>query len=121
MKSCSFEASIMLHGEFRNARVAFLKALSDETRLEILEALSARKEMTVSEICATLGKDQSNVSHHLACLRNCGVVTTRRDGKYVYYALNGRKRVGKILDLTDAHVREVLDRILACDVVGWPE
>lgn len=108
----------MLDRDFTRAKVALLNALADETRLEILDFLQRRKEATVSEILKEVGREQSAISHHLSCLRSCGLVSTRRHGRFMYYSLNGKARVSKILDLTDRHVSEVLEGILACRVVG---
>ena len=104
----------MLAGDFNQARATLLKALGDETRLEILRWLQREKELNVTEVCERVGKEQSNVSHHLTCLRNCGLVSTKRDGKKVYYRLNGEERVGQILGLIDEHVAQVMVDILAC-------
>lgn len=62
------------------------RALGDETRLRILEALTAG-ESTVSEL--TLGVDvgQSLMSHHLRILREAGLVTDRRTGRWIYYSI----------------------------------
>jgi DNA-binding transcriptional ArsR family regulator len=100
------------------AMSSFFKALGDQSRLRVLEALRERGEMGVSELVALLGRDQGRVSHHLACLRNCGLVKTRREGRYVLYSLNGKERVETILATADTHVRDVLEKILACEVVG---
>lgn len=100
----------------RRAAILLLKAIAEENRLAILEALQERGEMNVSGICQATGIDISGISHHLACLKNCGLVGVRRDGKFLYYALNGQSRVGKVLDLVHAHVRDVKDGILACDI-----
>ena len=72
----------------RNARQAsdFLKALSHEHRLMIL-CLLMQKERTVSELEEMLGIRQSNVSQQLQRLRGERLVSTRREGKQVYYIL----------------------------------
>lgn len=108
----------MLDRDFTRARIALLNALADETRLQIMDFLQRRREATVSEIQKNVKREQSAISHHLACLRSCGLVSTRRHGKYIHYSLNGKDRVSKILDLTDKHVSEVLEGILACREVG---
>jgi DNA-binding transcriptional ArsR family regulator len=71
-----------------NAREAsdFLKALAHESRLLILCAL-CEGEKSVSELEEFLGERQSTVSQHLARLRFDGMVTTRRDGKVIYYSV----------------------------------
>ncbi len=74
----------MLH----NARLAseFLKALSHETRLLLLCLLS-EKERSVTELENALSLRQATVSQQLGRLRLDGLVTTRREGKTVYYSI----------------------------------
>lgn len=100
------------------ARLLLLKAVAEENRLAILEALRRRGEMNVSQICDATGIDISTISHHLTCLKNCGLVATRREGKYLHYALNGQSRVGKLLELVQAHVDDVREGILACEITA---
>ncbi len=107
----------MLDRDLYNAKCALLRALSDETRIRILEELRRKKRLTVSEICEKLGRDQSSISHHLSCLRSCGLVSTEKEGRFMVYSLNGRERVAKILELVDEHVKESLEAILRCEVV----
>lgn len=102
----------------REAALVFLKAIAEENRLAILDALRERGEMAVSEICDAVRIDISGISHHLTCLKNCGLVNVRREGKFLYYSLNGQSRVGKILDLVHAHVQDVKEGILSCDVAA---
>lgn len=63
------------------------KALSDPTRREILRLLGKR-EMTVGEIVDQFSMSQPSISRHLAVLRQAGLVTARRDGQNVVYALD---------------------------------
>lgn len=62
-------------------------ALSDETRLEIVEMLS-HGERCVCELMSSLEAAQSRLSFHLKTLKDAGLVTDRRDGRWVYYTLN---------------------------------
>ena len=62
------------------------RALGDETRLRVLEAL-VDGERCVSDLMDVLGLGQSLVSHHLRTLRQAGLVTAERDGREVYYAI----------------------------------
>ncbi len=98
------------------ARVRFFRALGDETRIAIMNALKKNGRMTVTEICSAVKKEQSNVSHHLACLRNCGIVRVKKNGKNAAYSLRNSEVV-KILHLVDGHVKGALESILACEVV----
>ena len=66
--------------------VALFHSLSDPTRLAILERL-ADGEARVVDLTGVLGAAQSTVSAHLACLRECGLVTGRPEGRQVFYSL----------------------------------
>ena len=66
--------------------VQLFRALADETRLRILNLL-ARGELCVCEIEHALVIGQSKASRHLAYLRNAGLVTDRREGPWMYYAV----------------------------------
>src|SRR4051794_27183054 len=61
-------------------------ALSDKTRLRILGMMRER-EVTVGEFTDVLGESQPKISRHLAYLRTAGLVSTRRDGKWIYYGI----------------------------------
>ena len=65
----------------------FLKALGDPVRLNIIRALQGGA-MSVSDLCVLLEMEMANVSHHLRVLYHAKLVTTERDGKYIYYHLN---------------------------------
>ena len=76
---------------------SFLKALSHEGRLMILCHLVSG-EKSVSELEELLGSRQAAVSQQLARLRIEGLVSTRRDGKAIYYSI-GDQRVGRMVSL----------------------
>ncbi|MBG0818553.1 metalloregulator ArsR/SmtB family transcription factor [Planomonospora sp. ID82291] len=65
---------------------ALFHSLSDETRLRIVARL-ARGEARVVDLTGELGLAQSTVSKHLACLRDCGLVGYRAEGRQSFYAL----------------------------------
>ena len=67
--------------------VALFHALSDETRLEIIELLR-KGERCVCELTDTLDAAQSRLSFHLRVLKDAGVVSDRKDGRWVYYELD---------------------------------
>jgi ArsR family transcriptional regulator len=60
------------------------KALADETRLKIFEAISATKRMTCGEIVSMRGVTPPTVSHHLKILTEAGLIACRREGQFVY-------------------------------------
>ena len=67
---------------------SLFRLLSDKTRLSILLKL-AEGERNVTTLCEELNLPQPTVSHHLALLRMSSIVGNRRNGKQVFYALNG--------------------------------
>lgn len=68
--------------------VDFAKAIADETRQKIMSLLCCRW-MNVGEVVEALGGvTQPTVSHHLAVLRQAGLVNIRPEGKQTYYSLN---------------------------------
>lgn len=69
--------------------VGLFRLLSDKTRLNILMIL-AKGERNVSSLCEELSLPQPTVSHHLGLLRTKNLISNRRNGKQVFYGLNGR-------------------------------
>lgn len=67
--------------------VEFCKALSDETRQSILKMLQ-RREMSVGEVVEAFNISQPTISHHLNVLKNVGLVTSRKEGKQIFYSIN---------------------------------
>lgn len=88
-----------------HARVC--KAIADPKRLMIINELGDR-ELSVSDLCESLDLPQSNVSQHLAVLRERGVVSSRRVGTSVLYSLRGTKVIQAV-----ALLREFLAEDLA--------
>lgn len=76
-------------------------ALSDKTRLRLL-ALMADGEVPVGFLADRLGESQPKTSRHLAYLRNAGLVSARRDGKWIYYSIArpADPAVARILSVT---------------------
>lgn len=68
----------------------FFKAFSDETRLRILQLL-LKGELCICELMEVLNLPQSNVSRHMAYLKNAGLVDDRREAVWVYYSLTEPK------------------------------
>jgi len=63
------------------------RALGDETRLRLIERLR-EGEQCVCDLTDELGASQSRLSFHLKALKDAGIVTDRKEGRWVYYALN---------------------------------
>lgn len=68
------------------AAEALFHSLSDRTRLRIVQRLAAA-ELRVTDLVAELELPQSTVSKHLGCLRECGLVTGRPEGRQIFYSL----------------------------------
>lgn len=77
------------------------RGLSDPTRLDILVAL-VPGELRVTDLVDRIGCSQANVSGHLACLKGCGLVAARPEGRQVFYRIERPE----IMDLL--HAAEVL-------------
>ena len=60
------------------------KALADQTRLRIFEAISAKDQMNCGEIVSMRGVTPATVSHHLKILSEAGLIACRREGQFVY-------------------------------------
>jgi ArsR family transcriptional regulator len=60
------------------------KALADETRLRIFEAIAAKPRMICGEIVSMRGVTPATVSHHLKVLSEANLITCRREGQFVY-------------------------------------
>lgn len=65
-----------------------LRALNHKLRQQMIKLLDESDRMTVTEIYVKLRLEQSVASQHLAILRRAGIVVTKRDGKFIYYAVN---------------------------------
>lgn len=70
------------------ALASFFDALSDVTRLKILSALTVSK-MCVSDLAAVTGLNQTTVSHQLRILRDAHIVDGTRQGKVIFYGVDG--------------------------------
>jgi len=96
---------------------SLFSALADETRLQIVLLLINQGALPVQEISRRLGKSQSLISHHLNCLRNCGVVKVERRGKYSYYFISSEE-ITNIVKLAMNHAIKYSKSILSCDVLN---
>ena len=73
-------------GETLSSLVRFFSVFSDATRLKLLSAL-AISELCVTDLSRVLALNQTTVSHQLRLLKNLNAVTTRRQGKVIFYSL----------------------------------
>ena len=79
--------SNQLPDQLQHDLVQLFKLLSDETRLRVLMYLYREDELHVSALCERLQQSQPAVSHHLALLREAGLIGCRRDGKHNFYSI----------------------------------
>jgi DNA-binding transcriptional ArsR family regulator len=91
----------------------YFRGLGDPTRLRILDALRDAGELSVGDLVDRLGVSQPKVSNHLACLRWCGFVETRREHRVVYNRI-ADKRVVRMLDLAHALLEDNAEHVAAC-------
>ena len=78
--------------------VLFAKALADETRQKIMK-ICCCEWLSVNEIVEHLKVTQPTVSHHLAILREAGLVNVREEGKQTFYQLNQTRLASCCVDL----------------------
>ncbi len=101
-----------------DVKTKFIRGFSDKTRLQILESIR-EGEKSVSQIVEAVQGNQSNVSQHLACLKGCGIIVGRQQGKYMYYSLRN-EQIRELLLLFDTVLEQIHDETVACDnhIVG---
>ena len=95
------------------------RGFADPSRLAILTALQAG-ERTVGDLVQATGLTQPNVSNHLSCLRDCGLVTVRQQGRFAFYSLSDA-RVGKLLLMADELLAEVARGVYECTRYAAPK
>jgi DNA-binding transcriptional ArsR family regulator len=93
-------------------KARLFRGFSDPSRLKILEVLRTG-EHTVGAIVEQTGLSQSNVSNHLGCLRDCGLVTAEQRGKFVGYYLSD-PRVDELLSLAETLLADVAQGVYQC-------
>jgi len=91
----------------------YFRGLGDATRVRILDLLAEHQELSVGELVTRLGQSQPKVSNHLACLRWCGFVATRREHPTVFYRV-ADPRVQQLLDLARGLLADNAEHVAAC-------
>jgi ArsR family transcriptional regulator, cadmium/lead-responsive transcriptional repressor len=97
----------------------YFRGLGDPIRLRILELLRDEGELSVGDIVSRLGLTQPKVSNHLSCLRWCGFIEARRDGRVVYNRI-ADSRVEAMLDLAGSLLADNAEHVAACCVIDGP-
>jgi DNA-binding transcriptional ArsR family regulator len=96
-------------------RAVLFHGLADYSRLAILRELELG-ERRVSDLVATSGLTQSNVSKHLACLWDCGLVERERHGREIHYRLVAG--IAELLASADGVLAVTGERVQACPRYG---
>jgi ArsR family transcriptional regulator, cadmium/lead-responsive transcriptional repressor len=94
----------------------YFRGLGDPIRLRILKLLRDEGELSVGDLVSRLGLPQPKVSNHLACLRWCGFIEARREGRTVYNWISDA-RVVDMLDLAEALLADNAEHVAACCVI----
>lgn len=68
-----------------------LRSLNHKLRQQIIKIIDESDKLAVTEIYVKLRLEQSVASQHLAILRKAGIVTTKREGKFIYYTINKQR------------------------------
>ena len=110
--------SVVALQEAADLHARFFRALGDSTRIRLLQTLTDAPtgECSVGELVAAVEAPQSRVSTHLGCLRWCGLVQTRREGKQVYYRV-ADPRVRELLVLGSAVLHDHAAGIASCGMI----
>ena len=98
----------------------YFRGLGDPIRLRILALLRSEGELTVGELVERLRLPQPKVSNHLACLRWCGFIEARREGRTVYKRL-ADPRVVALLDLAESLLADNAEHVAACCRIEPPK
>ena len=85
------EEKIVLNYNTLKRAVLTLRAVNHPLRKEMMQLLEEKKKMTVTELYVRLRIEQSVASQHLAILRKAEVLSTLRDGKFIYYSINSAR------------------------------
>lgn len=98
------KAKVTINHEKLQESSEILRALAHPLRMRILEFIDQNDTINVNKIYNTLKLEQSITSQHLRILRLAGLVTTKRDGKFIHYSIDYDK-----IDLTVNAIDKFLD------------
>lgn len=101
------------------AHAKLFRGFADVSRLAIVEALGSGPQ-NVGDIVEATGLGQSNVSNHLGCLLDCGLVEREQQGRFVFYRLSD-PRVAALLTTADGLLAEVAFGVDGCGRYEAPE
>ncbi len=78
--------------------IILLKAIADETRFEIVNALKNEQEVCACKLLELVKCNQSTLSHHMKILVDSELVVSRKDWKWVHYSLN-KKKINELIEI----------------------
>ncbi|MDQ6755648.1 MAG: metalloregulator ArsR/SmtB family transcription factor [Bacteroidota bacterium] len=81
-----------------------LRSLNHKLRQQLIKLIHENEKLTVTEIYVKLRLEQSVASQHLAILRKAGIVTTKREGKFIYYTINKHR-----IDAIEQFVKDLVN------------
>ena len=89
----NLESDSILDIDYHNIKKAalVLRALNHKLRQQVIKTIYDNKRLTVTELYVKLRLEQSVASQHLAILRKAGIVSTERDGKFIFYTINSSR------------------------------
>jgi DNA-binding transcriptional ArsR family regulator len=90
----------------------FFNNLANPLKIKIITSLR-EKEKSVTELSDSLQVEQSKISHALATLKCCNIVTAKQDGKQRIYSLN-KKTIIPMLNLIDKHANTFCNKMCIC-------
>jgi len=96
----------------KNLDSKFFKSLSDPVRKELLKYLLLNGRVDIGTIAQHFPQDRSVISRHLQLMRDAGVLISEKEGRFVYYSINGKKFLMKL--------EALVDQVRACIPVCCP-
>jgi ArsR family transcriptional regulator, cadmium/lead-responsive transcriptional repressor len=101
-----------------SAAACMFRSLGDPSRLAIVRHLAVGGEHKVVELTAHLGLAQSTVSAHLACLRDCGLVSSRPHGRSSLWSLTAARELLDVLAAAERLLAITGDAVTICPTYG---
>jgi ArsR family transcriptional regulator len=102
--------------ELDDVEAKFFRGLGDPLRMRLLQLLADGRELALNELMLAVGEPRSRVQLQLACLRACGFVVARRDGRFLYHRLRD-ERLGALLTAARLLAREPASALAQCAVI----
>ena len=79
----------------------FFKTLSEPVRVQILKFLMLNGRADIGTIAKNMPQDRSVISRHLSLMQEVGILTTQSENRYVFYEIDGRPFLERMIDITE--------------------